>query len=485
MPRARAPSIIGSSGNKCKISIHIDNHFQAKVYTSQSTVAGHVTIVNPGPKDLRFDHVQITLHGFTKTRVNCAHGAQEGRQHFLDLHMPIAEDSYPVPRVYEVDQTYTFPFIFTIPENMVLHQCSHRCDNSSVREHHSALPPSLGRWGKDDMAPEMARVEYFLKALVYREMDEHEGYSEKKKTAVLLEKTEPINVLPAVPERPPLGLTKRDKEYVMVKSKSIKKNIITPKSGEFTVTASQPPAVMLSADGCSAHRTHVTLGLRFDPSTAQSPAPKILHVGGKVTAHTYFSLAGTGGLPNLGDWVKTYGVGGRGEYRSAVGLPDLPVEQGRWRRELHPRLRRDSGYGSEELAASGSETAGEPWQRTSAGTSAAPSSPFSYSMTLKVPVDLPVQKKVFVPTFHSCSVSRVYILTLDVAVSAGSSNTTLTVKVPLQVGVESGRRPVLHGVAATGYDALPPSFEAAREEAAIEGPSVQNRGELPGYSESR
>lgn len=478
----RAPSIIGSSSNKCKISIHIDNHFQAKVYTSQSTVAGHVTIVNPGPKDLRFDHVQITLHGFTRTRVNCAHGAQEGRQHFLDLHMPIAEDSYPVPRVYEADQTYTVPFRFVIPENLVLPKCKHRCDNLNVQEHHCALPPSLGKWEKDDMAPEMARVEYFLKALVYRETGEYEVNSAKKKTAVLLEKMEPINVLPAVPERPPLGLTKRDKEYVMTKTKSIRKNIITPKSGELTVAATQPPAVMLSADGCSAHRTHVTLDLRFDPSTAETPAPKILHVGRKVTAHTYFSLAGTSGMPNLGDWVKTYGLGGRGEYRSVVALPDLPLEQAPWKRQLHARVRRDSGYGSEELAASGSETAGVSRQQGAAAAPPSPSSssPFAYLKTFQVPVDLPVQKKAFVPTFHSCSVSRVYILTLDVAVSAGSSNTTHTLKVPLQVGVESGRPPVL-------YDAhvLPPSFEAAREEAAIEGPSVQNRDDLPGYSESR
>lgn len=476
---APPPSSLGSSassiqkalaniiGHKAKISIMIDNHYAAKVYTSNSTVAGHV-VINAGSKDLRFDHLRITLNGLTKTRVDNTRGTQTRKCQFLEIQMPVAEDSYPVPRVYEADQTYQVPFTFVIPESHFADTCKLHGQNAGVQEHHRALPPSMGRWLKNDMAPDMAQVDYTISAKLVLEANEREGNQLKKKTVTLLEETHSINVLPAFPEQPPLDLTKRDKEYVMAKTKSIKKGLFSNKSGELTVRAAQPAAVMLSADGRAALPTQVTLHLRFDPSGTESPTPKILHVGRKVTAQTYFSLAGIGDMPNLGDWVKTYGIDGRGAYESAVGLADWPARHMEWTQDLHARSRRDSGYGSEEHVSSSENTVRRPT-----------ASPFSYSMTLNVPVHLPVESKTFLPTFHWCLVSRVYILALSVVVSLNNSNTTLTVRVPLQIGVESAQQPTLGDPAVP-----PPSFEAAVEEAAIEGPSVPNRGELPAYSRS-
>ena len=57
-----------------------------------------------------------------------------------------------------------------------------------------------------------------------------------------------------------------------------------------------------------------------------------------------------------------------------------------------------------------------------------------------VPISLP-SSKAWVPTFHSCIVSRIYTLDLSLSVhkpGTGAPTSTVSLKVPVQIAVESG-----------------------------------------------
>ncbi|KAI2613798.1 uncharacterized protein GGS25DRAFT_17615 [Hypoxylon fragiforme] len=431
---------------KSSIHIHIKNHYRSKVYTTGSEVSGHVTI-NP-PVDVRFDTLQVVLLGTSKTRLDAVNIPQSTAHTFLKLIMPIPESAYPIPRVFEAGMTYTVPFTFVIPSTLTLNACNHNVANDSVQEHHVRLPPSVGSWEKDDFSPNMSRVEYAVKARVYKD---EEGVSLGTK---LLEACQEIRVLPAVPEDAPLNITENDDLYKMSKRKTLRKTIISPKSGTVTITATQPSAAILSPDGQTITTTSVPLTLEFEPSATDVQPPKITGVSSKVAAVTFFSACGINHYPNLKDGRRKFSTDGRGSYSSTVSASTGSIEALRWGRHISMNARRDSGYGSEGLSSSDSDQTPKtaPMKKSKGSLP----SPVYYTSRVQVPIQLPAHKKAFIPTFHSCITSRVYVLSLTVSVSSGGASAHITLNVPLQISVEATE---LH----PNLSVLPPSFEEVEQ----------------------
>ncbi|KAI0378032.1 hypothetical protein F5Y04DRAFT_262799 [Hypomontagnella monticulosa] len=424
---------------KSSINIHIKNHYQSKIYTTGSEVSGHVTI-HP-QNDTRFDTLQIVLLGTSKTRLDAVNIPQATCHTFLKLVMPIPESSYPVPRIFEAGMTYTVPFNFIIPATLTLNACGHVVANDSVREDHMQLPPTVGSWEKDDFSPDMSRIQYAVKVRVYKD-ETGSGHMAK-----VMEAGQEIRVLPAAPENAPLSVTKHDDLYTMTKSKNLRKTILSPKSGKVTITATQPSAAMLSPDGQTITSTTVPLELQFEPASSEARPPKVTGISSKVTAVTYYSAGGITNYPNLKDWQRVYVTEGRGSYSGTTSVPTGPTGDIRWSRHLTTQARRDSGYGSETLSSDSDHLM--PKKKTVAA-------PLIHTARLQVPVQLPVHKKTFVPTFHSCITSRVYVLWLTVTLASGGATANVTLGVPLQVGVgSSGLVPAAAG--------LPPSFEEVEE----------------------
>ncbi|KAI1805897.1 hypothetical protein F4811DRAFT_193139 [Daldinia bambusicola] len=460
--------------SKSNISIHINNHYHSRVYTTGSEVSGQV-IITP-QTDTRFDVLQIVLLGNSKTRTDAVNIPQTTAHTFLKLTMPIPESSYPIPRVFEAGLTYTVPFTFVIPSTLTLSACSHRVANNSVQEHHTRLPPTMGSWERDDFAPQMSRVQYVIKARVYRD-DITDGSSTK-----IMEAEEEIKVLPITPEDAPLSITKQDDLYVMSKSKTLRRSIISPKTGKITITAAQPSAAMLIPDGKTVTSTIVPLRLKFEPTSTDARPPRITGITSKITAVTYFSASGIGHYPNLKNGHRSFGSDSRGSYSNTVSITTGPFGEVKWSHHLTTQSRRDSGYGSDSLSSDTDLPPSPPSKNTTSNLS----SPIFHSAQLQVPIQLPVQKRTFVPTFHSCITSRVYVLWLTVTVVSGGNSVHLTLAVPLQIGVSGAN---LHLADATP----PPSFEET-EEADIEEylrPRVMNiptvdfyhNEALPGYAD--
>lgn len=474
---------------KSDIQIHLKNHFKTKTYTSSSVVAGDVTITTQ--RDVRFDTIEIILLGSARTKTDGYSAPHESTYTFLKLIMPIAESVYPVPRVLESSRTLSVPFHFVLPSFLTLGACTHKVESEHVKGQHLCLPPSMGSWArgnweKDDLSPQMADIEYTIRARVWKQPEL------QARPTKIMESVKSIQVLPTFPEDAPLSITKNDRLYCMSKTKSIRKNLLSAKLGKLTASAEQPRAIMLRPDGQVSTGTSAQIDLKFEPACAGTPPPKITAVSSKITAHTYFSAGPISSPPNMGDFTKAGVSDRRGVYSTSVNLPAAaPLEKPTW---IAQQARRDSGYftdtAPENTASEGEDAEDEERQRqrerrqrrksSTIANLVRPSkqqnqhqsppraSPVFHTTTTHVPVSrLPTSKKFFVPTFHSCIASRVYTLHVSLQVTAGTGggNTTLSLDLPLQIGVEPEQR----GSATAGQQAEAlPSFEDAVEEAAVD-----------------
>lgn len=549
---------------KSDIEIHLKNHYKAKTYTSGSVVEGEVTIATH--RDVRFDSIEIVLLGSATTRTEGYSAPHESTHTFLKLLMPIPESTYPVPRVLESGRTLTIPFNFVLPGFLTLNACNHLIESDHLRQQHLRLPPSMGAfargsWEKDDMAPHMAEVVYSIKARVWR-ASSGPGLGSSSSTKIM-EVVKPIQVLPASAEDAPLSVTWSDTLYKMTRTKTLRRNLLSPKLGTLTVSGQQPRALVLHPDGTLAAGSTVQLDLAFEPACSDPAAaaaatpPRLAGVATKVCAHTFYASGAIRTAPDAGNWLAQGVATRHGAYATSVALPAAGPPPGLvWRaqrRRQQPQehlSRRDSGYGSESaggeedevddddtcsgrytatpsaparpekpsqqrrrslaslLSTSTSTSRSAPTTRTpsppserrrrgpgdgaSANTAAgAAAEAVRHTATLHLPLAaLPTAKKTFVPTFHSCILSRVYVLrvTLTLALGSGASTVSMSLDLPLQIAVASSSA----AAAAEGQDGAEsdeggeelPSWEDAVEDAFLLGGSSGGGGGdvLPGYA---
>lgn len=468
---------------KPSIEIKLADHFTSKVYTSGSAIAGQAIIKSL--RDVSFDAFEIVFTGIASTRLDFV---QQFPTHtyrpFMKLRMPLSESDLPQSRVFEAGVTYIIPFNFVVPHQLTIGACSHHTASLSVREQHLRLPPSVGVWEDDDQAPEMARVEYAIKARAIRKTAE--GTAQVK----LMEGSHMVKVMPALPEDAPLDITFLDERYTLSKKKTIRKGLFSGKMGKLTATTSQPGAIMLGIDGRDASHTTARISLEFAPSSMDAPVPKINSISGKVQAVTFFSASPQDNLPNLGTRAN-YTTNPSLNYSTTTPLFAVPVGDVSWKQRHLSSARRDSGYSSvavdddaSDSEASANEGRG---RRGSKAKTSKSSPPIRYTAELDIPFTLPqTQKKLFLPTFHSCLISRTY--TLQLSLSVGPGNTTVSLSVPLQLGIERVFEP---------QDGELPSFESvvaqdAQNEAddvfrprlmSIPAAELQGNSVLPGYSD--
>ncbi|KAK0714584.1 hypothetical protein B0H67DRAFT_513003 [Lasiosphaeris hirsuta] len=438
---------------RSNIEINLDNHYNSKVYSTLSPVAGNVTITTK--RDVRFDSIQILLVGNTKTRVDGVSSPHEVTHTFLKMLMPIPESTYPVPRILETGETYTIPFNFVIPTQLTIGACHHHMQSDLLQDQHVLLPPTMGRWEKDDMAPQMVQVEYSVKARVLRDPEVGEARIR------IMEAVKPIQVLPVSVEEPPLNITEADTLYIMAKSKSVRRNVLSSKLGRLTAEAGQPGPAVLRSDGLyMVSQPTAQIHLSFEPTSPDVLPPKVTAVSGKITAHSFFASGTISNFPNMGEWNQQFVSDKRGAYSTSASLPAMSAPKVRWTQQLSAATRRDSGYSSDHNNNNNNspEYDSRASRQQSESSTTAAGSPIFHTAVLQIPILLPTDKKTFVPTFHSCIASRVYTVQLSLTVSVGSAATTVSLTLPIQVGVEAEMEQAYGGMGL-------PSFEAAVAEA--------------------
>ena len=399
-------------------------------FTTLDKIEGTVSIT--ASTDLSFDALHISFQGTTRTYVEkivastAANSRSQAFHNFLRLAQPLCPSDLPPNRILESGKTYKFPFTFVVPERLLPQSCTHPKDTERVLDAHLALPPSLGdpmvsSDGKtllNDLAPDMTVVSYTIRVILLRRNPEPRG-----KPIVIIDSVKKLRIIPASDEVPPLpqSNTKGD-EYVMRKEKDLKKSIFGRKLGRVTMEAAQPRSLHLPCVHTDISQTRVTtvafVNLRFDPFDAASKPPRLGNLASKLKAATFFASVPLRDFPTKSN-AYLYDTK-RGIYVDTVSLSCRNIESAQWspRTELE---RHDSAISISDAPP------------------ASPPSSTYYTCQILVPIDLPTTTKTFVPSFHSCLVSRNYSLDLTLSVHAHSStvsSTSLHLKLPLQISAQ-------------------------------------------------
>ncbi|KAJ5769812.1 uncharacterized protein N7511_001863 [Penicillium nucicola] len=399
-------------------------------YTTGESIDGTVTISSD--HDTRFDEIEIIFEGMSRTTVERAScpGRTGSQQMFLKLRQPIDETEYPAPRMLEAGRSYQFPFTFVVPDRLLPQVCTHAKSNAHIEQSHTLLPPTLGdpmlaSNGKtllDDMAPDMAQIAYIIRVAVLKK--QQVGNALKSLSTV----AKKIRVIPTVDEEPPVEIPPNS-SLCTRKEKSVKRGTLRGKLGRLVAASSQPKPIQLLPPSCQPKdtvSTVATVNLRFDPIADEKP-PRLGSLTSKLRANTFFSSSPWEDFPS--STGMPFAQIGRGLYSENVHLSTLCVESAQWTKQSTDQsLRRDSDASS-----------------SSAGSvdSAGPSSDFNgntyYTASVVIPVTLP-KAKAFVPTFHSCLMSRTYALDISISYHTPATNVitpTISLSLPVQFTSQS------------------------------------------------
>ncbi|KGO74265.1 Arrestin-like, N-terminal [Penicillium italicum] len=418
--------------NQPKIEIHVDGQKPGLVnsYTTGESIDGSVTVTVD--HETRFDEIKIEFEGVSTTtveRTSCP-GRTGSQQMFLKLRQPIDEMEYPTPRVLESGRSYVYRFTFVIPDRLLPQACTHAEKHAHIQRAHTLLPPTLGdpilaSNGKtllDDMAPSMSQIGYTVRASVLQKQLAGSG------VVAIAGIAKKVRIIPVVEEEPPVE-TSASSSYCTRKEKSVKRGTLRGKLGRIVASSSQPkPIQLLPPDGepTDTVSTVAAVNLRFDPVGDEQPPP-LGAMTSKLRANTFFSAT------PWDDFPSTTGIPfsriGCGLYTECVPLLTMCVASAQWTKHSTAAdyMRRDSTDSS------------------SSDSSTGPSSAFTgdiyYTASIVVPITLP-KSKAFIPTFHSCLMSRTYALDLSLTYHTPAANLmtpTISLRLPVQFTSQATR----------------------------------------------
>lgn len=345
---------------------------------------------------------------------------------FLKLRQPIEETEYPTPRVLEVGRSYTFPFTFVIPDRLLPQVCTHARKTPLVHHSHTMLPPTLGDPmlagnGKtllDDMAPDMSQISYIIRAAVLKRSS-----TDHRQVKALANIAKKVRIIPSVEEEPPINVADHP-YYCTRKEKSVKRGFLRGKLGQLVASSSQPKPIRLLPPSCEARdtvSTVATVQLRFDPVDNEKP-PQLGSMSSKLRSSTFYSASPWKDFPSQ-PATRPFSQVGQGLYNESVPLSTMCVASAQWKKHAVPydSDRRDS------------------LRSTSSEDSTGPSSPSTgdtyYTASVVIPITLPTNKT-FVPTFHSCLMSRTYSLDLSLSYHTPGTNVltpSISLRLPIQI----------------------------------------------------
>ncbi|KAL8940732.1 MAG: hypothetical protein Q9216_002650 [Gyalolechia sp. 2 TL-2023] len=415
-------------------------------YTSLDQIRGKASLT--AQTDTKIEQVYISFEGDVKTYVekiataSPTNGRSNAFQPFLRLVQPMEEADFPDNDILQAGKTYTFPFTFAVPDKLLPQNCNHSPDNDVVHQAHLQPPPTLGDpltagWGKslmDDMAPDMSIISYSIRARITN------GRRSDNKHNVIAEGAKKIRIVPTVAEQPPLAVQGgQEDDYKLRKEKPIKKGTFKGRLGTLVMESAQPRSLRLPpprAEHPCAVTTSATVNLRFDPASPDAQPPRLGTLATKLKVATFFASRPMRDIPSRSSDFHASTT--QGIYVETLPLSSRCVSTAQW--EKHDGVsppRPDSALSTvavsnpnpSVLQPSASYKEGQPY----------------HTAHLLVPITLPRKddgtgsSKVFVPTFHSCLVSRIYVLDFYLTCQTpGASVTapTMHLKVPIQISAE-------------------------------------------------
>ncbi|KAL4913118.1 hypothetical protein BDW62DRAFT_170122 [Aspergillus aurantiobrunneus] len=362
-------------------------------FATGEKIEGAVSIVSQN--DLSFDNLHIFFLGEQSTSIpsNTPHKAHH---RFLRLDQNIDQSVLPSPKVFINGRRYEFPFAFEVTDYLPASSCRHSA-NPLIKAAHLHPPPSCGDASiagfggrlRDDFAPSACKVIYSINVKLERPSIVS-GVQE-----TIMEKRLKVRVKPAVGDvpLPDLPLGRLSNEYSLYREETIHSSNSKSQIGRLAMTL-EPPECFYHPlrDPISLISKAVRLLLVYSPSDSTAPTPPELRsLRAQIIATTVYTTTfdDTHPPPKKRDFFNR-----PINFRDAelqLSIPSIP------------QLR---------------------WALDETG---------SYTATLLVPVTLPKDKS-FIPTFHSCLISRVYSLSFQLSVQGTSSPFKL--RAPMQIAAE-------------------------------------------------
>jgi hypothetical protein len=384
-----------------------------------------------------------------------------GSHRHLLVRQPIEPEQYPHPRIAERNRAYEFPFSFVIPEELPIAGCNHTCANDVITAEHKRLPPSMGdplQAGNgpmllDDLAPHMSKIFYHVRVRVSvpRPSD--------GKEVDMVDLKQRIRLVPEMEERPPVNVEdQEDDDNVLHREKVIKKGTFQKRLGHLKAEISQPASLVLpppqSTSTCPV-TTSATITLRFDPSQEDLPPPRLGMVTTRLKASTFFSTAPFRDFPTS---LRPVYTSSRGVYYETLKLSSRNLSEVTWRRhDACSNVPRDQGLGTFPRLLNPDEAIPSSTLQYNGGV--------FYTTNVRVPIALP-KNKAWVPTFHSCLVSRVYQLEISLSIVTPSKSllkSSINLRVPMQISAMGGPRhnpPLVSDEEVAAIFAPPPGINA-------------------------
>ncbi|KAL8675171.1 MAG: hypothetical protein Q9168_000424 [Polycauliona sp. 1 TL-2023] len=419
-------------------------------YTTLDEIKGNVTVT---PQvETKIDNIYITLECMVRTYVekvgtaSATNTRSEGFNQALRLVQPIPETAMPESGKLYPGNSHTFPFEFAVPSELLPRSCEHEIDNDVVRQAHLQLPPTLGDplasvWGKtmvDDMAPDMSIVSYFVRARLASGKDAKTG-----KAIFIVDETKKVRIIPAVPEHPPIAVLEgKQDDYKLRKEKALKKGTFQKKIGTLVMESAQPRSLHLPplrSENPFPVTTMATIRLRFDPASPDAQPPRLGSLVTKLKIATFFTSKPVHDIPKRS--TDFHYSSDKGLSVESVPLSSRCVSSVEWVKNT------SSSTSPRWSSLPGSSMPGSPIVPASSFATPLPSESYKegqdyYTAQLVVPITLPgkaegsATKKVFVPTFHNCLISRVYAF--DMTLSCHPPGASVTVpemhlKIPVQI----------------------------------------------------
>jgi hypothetical protein len=425
-------------------------------YSTYDEIKGHVEL--KFEKDVQIDELIITFEGQSATYVEKiattapTTGRTTGKHTFLKLLQPVDSDQLPECNLMQAGATYHVTFTFVVPDRLLPYICSHAVEDEHVRSQHTQVPPSLGdpstsgdgHMLMDDFAPAMARITYSIRARATTRLA-------NGKVTDLADKIERIRIVPQKHEEPPKEI-REETDYILRKEKGVRKGLFKiGKIGRITAETTQPRSLRLPhpqkrIPDSAPVTTMTTVNLRFDPATVDDQPPQLGSISTKLRINTFFGAAPYKILPEVNrcdNWSNLHGL-----YPESIDLSSRNLSTVTWTSHTP---------GASFSASSTSDLSRRPstFSTNSTGSIPEPSTTYQpdlpfYTATILVPASLPnpytaKSPKIFIPSFHSCIVSRSY--TLDLTLSYHTPGTTvssphITLKAPLQITSDGGTPPI-------------------------------------------
>ncbi|PTD01176.1 hypothetical protein FCULG_00012764 [Fusarium culmorum] len=438
MPSKILNYIPSRAKSSCNVEIDIQGHYESRIYTTGSTVQGIVKITSQ--RKTAIQSIQVDFRGTASTRQAFQYGTPFTTHTFMHIPIPISEDLLSAGHVLQAGESHSIPFIFEIPSNLSSNACNHQ--NTAARERHLLPPPSLGSWMKSDLTDGSAYVDYAIRA---RLVLGNEGCAEEK----FVDQNISIKVIPLFPEQPPINISLFNSQYCLSQTKTIRRNLVGAKEGILKVSTRQPRPMTLNLDLLQASDSQLAIDLEYIPLSTRRTPPETRIKSAVVETVTSFSLGRVGYLPDHDDTMSST-ISGVAPWVASHPLLLQGLREVNWEKvtdiipSAEPERRASEPI---QVAPDSARTQTPRTTRSSIDKAYSQSEALIYKDTMTQSFMLPTEKLLFLPTFHSCMVSRTYRIRITLATRA--HGTTVSLVVPFQITSE-GRT--------TAYDPILPVY---------------------------